>query len=325
MSERVSMFKTTWTDICDAVRERTYSSGELVAGDVAEAIRSLPSAVIPYNLPNDGRTRLCYTVPGGQDQSQQAKLVYYNVTASTVTIDWGDGTIGTSSGAVSSYTSRSHNYTAAGDYIITITVTSGSIRFGGTASNTIYGNATGAEAYQRGRIKWAVIGNNETIGSYAFYYCVGLKEVRLPSSGITSLGTNAFQYCTSLTTINLPSTITSIGSNCFAACYNLDKVDIPSGVTAVTSNVLQNCYALRYIVIPATVTSVAASAFSNCYGLGYIWFKSATPPTVANSNAFNNLPARCKIYVPTGKKSTYQGTANYPDSNTYTYVETSST
>jgi hypothetical protein len=50
-------------------------------------------------------------------------------------------------------------------------------------------------------------------------------------------------------------------------------------------------------------------------------FNSATPPTVANSNAFSNLQSTCIISVPTGKLSAYTSAANYPSSSTYTYIE----
>ena len=69
------------------------------------------------------------------------------------------------------------------------------------------------------------------------------------------------------------------------------------------------------------MTSIATKAFQNCYGLGSIHFKPTTPPTVDASDAFSNLPTDCKIYVPTGKLTTYTGTSNYPSSSTYTYIE----
>jgi hypothetical protein len=69
------------------------------------------------------------------------------------------------------------------------------------------------------------------------------------------------------------------------------------------------------------VTSIAALAFSSCYGLGEIHLQSATPPTVANSNAWQSLPTDCIIYVPIGSLSAYTSATNYPSSSKYTYVE----
>ena len=62
-------------------------------------------------------------------------------------------------------------------------------------------------------------------------------------------------------------------------------------------------------------------AFSGNSALASLKFESTTPPTVANSNAFNNVPTDCKIYVPAGTLSAYTSATNYPSSSTYTYVE----
>lgn len=52
-----------------------------------------------------------------------------------------------------------------------------------------------------------------------------------------------------------------------------------------------------------------------------IHFLPTTPPTVAEANAWTNLPTDCTIYVPTGTLADYTTAANYPDPATYTYVE----
>ena len=56
-------------------------------------------------------------------------------------------------------------------------------------------------------------------------------------------------------------------------------------------------------------------------GINEIYFKSTTPPIIPNSNAFSSIPSTCKIYVPDGTLETYTTATNYPNPNTYTYIE----
>ena len=93
------------------------------------------------------------------------------------------------------------------------------------------------------------------------------------------------------------------------------------GDASIGDNAFFECFTLSSVVIPDSVTSIGDSAFGWCRGLGQIKFEPATPPTVDNSNAFNNVPADCIIYVPTGTLAVYTAAENYPDPNTYTYLE----
>ena len=159
-----------------------------------------------------------------------------------------------------------------------------------------------------------------SIGTYAFYGCYLLSNVTIPS-GVTSIGNNAFGSCYVLTNVTIPNTITSISTNVFNGCQRLTSVTIPSSVTSIASSAFASCYSLASITIPSGVTDIATKAFQNCYGLGSLHFKGSTPPSVAASDAFSNLPTDCKIYVPTGKLSAYTSASNYPSSSTYTYIE----
>ena len=80
-------------------------------------------------------------------------------------------------------------------------------------------------------------GNNyivTTIGDSAFYYCMSLTSIEIPSS-VTSIGDYAFYYCMSLTSIEIPSSVTSIGSYAFIFCTSLTSIEIPSSVTSIGS------------------------------------------------------------------------------------------
>ncbi len=159
-----------------------------------------------------------------------------------------------------------------------------------------------------------------SIGSSAFNTCYSLHSVNIPS-GVTSTGSNAFSGCYSLQSVSISSTVTSISANAFGNCYSLTSLNIPNTVTSIGSSAFSSCYSLTSVTIPSGVTSIGSSAFNTCYSLGYIKFEPTTPPTVANSNAWTNVPTDCKILVPTGKLNDYKTATNYPDPNTYTYVE----
>jgi hypothetical protein len=80
---------------------------------------------------------------------------------------------------------------------------------------------------------------------------------------------------------------------------------------SVPINCFSNCGSLRKLTIPGTVTSIAAQAFTNCYGMREYHFKSVTPPTLANTNAFNGIKSDCKIYVPSASLTDYQTASNW--------------
>ena len=266
----------------------------------------------------------------------------------TITVDWGDGTTAdTVTGT--SLTSRKavpHTYAGTGDYTIVIHTVSGSFSFYCMSSYTILRkNTTGNQnRVYANTIQKIRLGNGITsIANCAFYNCHSLTSITIPSgvtsiadsafynchgltsiaipSGVTSIGTYAFYSCYSLTSIAIPSGVTSIGNYAFQNCYSLASITISSGVTSIGSYEFSACYSLASITIPSGVTSIAAQVFYNCCGLGAIHFKSSTPPTVANSNAFTGVPNDCIIYVPAGTLSDYTSASNYPSSSTYTYVE----
>ena len=160
----------------------------------------------------------------------------------------------------------------------------------------------------------------DTLEGSAFMGCASLEKIALPSS-ITTLGSNVFQNCIKLKEVTNSSATTSVPNSAFYSCKNLVSATIPSSVTTITSSAFYNCTSLQSITIPSNVATIGASAFYGCQTLSSIHFLPATPPTVANSNAFNSLPTNCIIYVPTGKLSAYTSATNYPSSLTYTYVE----
>lgn len=280
----------------------------------------------------------------------------------TVDVDWGDGTSHSTITGTSIDTKKtaSHTYSAAGDYVIKLSVT-GSMKFFGQYSDTYL-----FDAYMRGIVGKIEIGSGVTvIGVNAFYQCTGLAHISLPS-GIIEIQNYAFGYTPRIEAVIVPNTVTTIGKSvwydsrlkrisipksvtsidkqAFYSSVVLERITLPStltsipehfryygysaktivvladGITSIDSNAFAYCFGLEKVVIPSTVTSIGAGAFS-VTGLVEIHFKPTTPPTIANSSAFSSLPTDCKIYVPSGKLSAYTSASNYPSSSTYTYIE----
>ena len=92
----------------------------------------------------------------------------------------------------------------------------------------------------------------------------------------------------------------------------------PYGTTYLTSAVLKGLSGslpigafrgqngLLLLDLPDNISYIGANAFNGCTSLTSITCRATTPPTVANANAFNNVPADCAIYVPSGSVAAYQ-------------------
>lgn len=271
----------------------------------------------------------------------------------TASIDWGDGsTAETVTGtSLSTRVATSHTYSQDGLYEIAVELVSGSFALWGSSTytllsankstlseNRVYGNA----------IQYIRIGTDVSLHSSACSYCSCMKSITLPSTISLTAG-GFFSNCYNLKSMTIPTGTTGIGSSSFTSCYGLSYISIPKNISAIGNTMFLNCYAFKNITIPSTVTSIGtssfngcylssftipseitsigASAFSNCYGLGEMHFAPSTPPTVSNSNTFNNLPTDCVIYVPYSADhsilAAYRSASNYPDPNTYTYTEES--
>jgi len=225
----------------------------------------------------------------------------------TVVIDWGDGSA-TSTLTGTSLTDAQvadHVYASGGDYVITLTVTSGSAQIYGDVNTTFLLRKSGSSSsydnlvYSNSLVK-VQLGTDIGIGGYAFLSCYSLASITIPS-GLTSIGSNAFTNCYSLASITIPSGVTSIGASSFYSCYSLASITIPSGVTSIGSNAFTNCYSLASITIPSGVTGISSNAFANCYSLASITIPSGL--TSIGSYAFYNCYSLASITIPSGVTS----------------------
>ena len=193
----------------------------------------------------------------------------------TVTVDWGDGTTPDTLTGTDTMTIKwtpNHAYAAPGQYVITLTV-DGTMGFYGFVSNSQYGTIL---RYSSG------------------------SDVR------------NHVYKNSVQKIEIGSGVTGIGYYTFYGCYSLASITIPNGVTSIEGNAFNKCYSLASITIPNDVTSIGESAFQNCYGVAFYDFSNHTSvPTLANTNAFDNIPADCQIRVPASLYDIWKTATNW--------------
>lgn len=176
-------------------------------------------------IPDDGKTRIfIHIAEETPDNRLTFRLRFTASTASNTTVNWGDGTVETL-GKTSAY-NYTHKYSQGGDYVITMTVNTGTISFDGTSGtngDSIYGSRANSNSYNRTRIQKVIIGDNVTsIGAYVFEYCYALSSITIPDS-VTSIGISEFQTCYGLTSITIPDSVISIGANAFTYCYGISE------------------------------------------------------------------------------------------------------
>lgn len=309
----------------------------------------------------DGKTRLyCHF-------NDEVKSFYFTIYPNgTVTIDWGDGSATSELTGTSRSSAKNvqHTYATGGDYVITLSISSG-------GNFSIIGGSNGAYLFRKSVIttqylylanaaclKKVELGEGVYLGNYAFAYCAQLESILIPDNLATSVGTYLFSYCYSLrhitipnqitnidnytyrgtyslVSISLPKSITAIGSNTFNVAYSLRRlvfppsvssfggasnclynyslsdVTLPTSLTEIPATTFQRCNALTKLVVPATVTSIATKAFQDCYGMREYHFKSTTPPTLDNVDAFDNIQSDCVIYVPSASLNSYKTAENW--------------
>lgn len=109
------------------------------------------------------------------------------------------------------------------------------------------------------------------LGQYAFYNCVALTSVSLPSTlkTIGGLGTmttsyGAFQACSALTSITLPNNLESIGNCAFKGCSALTSITFPDTMKNIDYGAFTECTALTTVTFGANDVDLGTAAFYNC-------------------------------------------------------------
>ena len=173
-----------------------------------------------------------------------------------------------------------------------------SIEFGLNAANPLF-FAMHLYSDENMEIKDLVIPNSVTsIGSSAFYCCVGLTSVSIPNS-VTSIGEKAFYDCSGLTSVTIPNSVTSIGAGVFRGCTGLTSVTIPNSVTSIGESAFYYCTGLTSVTIPNSVASIGDYAFACCRGLTSITIPNSV--TSIGEDAFSSCSSLTSITIPNGR------------------------
>lgn len=285
-------------------------------------------------ITDDGDTRLYIRIA---TEGRMTVPLYWNQSvAKGVGIDWGDGSaIQTFTGTGNKNTT--HTYAKHGDYVIRLKVVSGCTLGLGNSSSSycVMGSTNASNRAYTNMLQKVEIGDRATnISNYAFYTCVSLGSVSIPSSitsignyafngcyalkaisipsSVTSIGEYAFYICNSLISIGIPNSVISIGANAFYSCASIASVTLPYGIEILNDSIFYSCYSLSYISIPSSVTSIKSNVFGYCYSMAvYDFSKHTSVPALAAQTTFNRIPSDCVIKVPMSLLSDWESATNW--------------
>ena len=214
-----------------------------------------------------------------------SKVINISELPGATKIDWGDGTVNTST---------THTYVNTGTYHCKI--------YGLTKikadsfSNLIETRTPG--------LTDLIIGKTVTeIGENAFEDCSSLLNLVINADSL-SINSRAFSNCYQLSSVKMTTGVTSIGNYAFSGCSSLTSVVIGGSVTTIGDGAFYYCSKLTSVVIPDSVTSIGNYAFYDCY-LKSITFKGTIP--ISTTSFFSDFfHSTTKIYVPYGCVEAYR-------------------
>lgn len=167
-------------------------------------------------------------------------------------------------------------------------------------------------------------------GGQLYYGCKQLKAIIIHASsgavsasltegavrlGVLSFAPNTKTWGGSGTMRSLNRLCLPRGFTSFNGAVNdaeaIARVAVLDDITSIPGNAFLRCYCLSDVTVSEKVTTIGANAFNNCTALMILRFLPTTPPTVANANAFTNIPALCRVEVPAESLETYQSATNY--------------
>ena len=147
------------------------------------------------------------------------------------------------------------------------------------------------------------------------YGCGALRMVSAaPTAGGDGITNNSgVRECTVLRRVTSARVAYKLSNYEFNGCRALETISFNPGpsLKEIGTATFSGCYSLREFEIPATITAIGAQAFYRCYSMQSLRFKPATPPTVANANAFTDIPTTCVVEVPAASLAAYQAATNY--------------
>ena len=283
--------------------ESVYINGQEVQSIVVK-----DTGGILFQKSNDIDAPLEFTFSGATLTQSE----YGSFNGTNMTIDYGDGTIESTTGTFG------HTYSENGTYQVKIYgVTSlGLACFDsctGLTAMRILSSVTslGESCFENcASLTSIIISDSVTsLGVNCFAGCTGLTSIVIPNS-VTHLGEGCFSDCTGLTLITLPNSITYLGHYCFAGCTGLTSIEIPSSVTDLGDYCFYGCTGLTSIEIPSSVTGLGESCFEDCTNLNDYYLNWTSSSTIIeydsnkmpnNTNTIFHVPYRTtQLYIDKG-------------------------
>lgn len=253
-------------------------------------------------------------------------------TANTLTIDYGNGDVYTSTGSLNVEFVNT-NELSLGIHDITLWMSSGTSLFYISTGQTYYSSVGKTTQAQRDTLLRAYLCSNCSLHGYSFYYCRSLSVVSVPAASAasgesvasnavslkacviarattTALGNAQFDSCFNLKVISMPKSITMFGNNFCSSCYSLTDISMPS------TTIAQYCYrgfiSKEKIDIPGTVTTIYANAFYGLVGAKeYNFTRHTSVPTLSNTSAFTLIGSISKIKVPSSLYDSWIAATNW--------------
>lgn len=251
-------------------------------------------------ITDDGKTRIYVNI----ENDSLHPYLGLGVNGSVV-VDWGDNsqTNTITGSSLSTLVTVDHTYSTNGDYVISLSVSSGSfsITAGSVNQSQILQKSPNTSFTQGStylyKIKKIELGSNVTIGASAFLRCRNIETVSMPD-GITALGSDAFSICQSLKCLVIPkNAVLTNNVSLLESCYNLLRVSIPKNCDQLPQNMLRDCYSLKSVTIPEG-TSWSSYVFTNCYSLSSIIIPPGLESTSLTSHLFDGCRSLSSIILP---------------------------
>ena len=209
-------------------------------------------------ITSDGKTRLYIHLTKGRTTPN---LQLYLNANSELDIDWGDGTAHSTFTTTSAdFVNETHAYpTTDGDYVITVTVVSGSFELKSSSTNV-------------SSILW---GRNDSTNSPDRAYSNSIHQI-VVGNGVTSIGNYAFRACYSLTSVTISDSVTSIGNQAFQGCGYMDYIQFKGTTppTVSSSDAFSGVSATTLIIVPVNCLQAYTTAtnYPNSAAYTYLIF-----------------------------------------------------
>lgn len=276
--------------------------------DAKEYVRNNENVDIGASyITDDGATRYYLTLT---EDRKEPVLTLYLKANTTLDIDWGDGSAhSTFSTTSAGFVDERHTYASAGDYVISISVVSGSyvLQTKVTSYSTIISdNKSGVQSSNSAyltAVRKIEIGNNVELYSFAFHQYTNLETITIPHGIEAKLCKNCFQNCYKLKSVIIPSDVTSETNGytyIFQSCYGLKNISFPNNAPIPnTSYLFQGCSSLERICLPIidnTTSLYGQYAFGGCSKLKHVVLPYGT--TVILGYMFENCYNIIEVKLP---------------------------